>query len=153
MKKISLFLLMTFACSLGVVQASSNGQTNSKTNQFVWNELATKDLQKAKDFYGKVFGWTFLEKKTDNNIYTLIKVNGQDIGGIWSIPKDRQNEIAPHWLAFILVDNIDEALAKATKNGATIVKSVTTAGEWGKLAIFKDPTGAEIAIWQALKQG
>lgn len=149
MKTLSLLLLITLACSVGIGQENTS---SSMLNKFVWNELATQNVQGAKDFYGKVFGWEFLDKKTGDMTYTMIKVNGDDVGGIWAIPQDKQQIISPHWLAYILVDDIDAMLAKATKNGATVVKPVMSVGDWGKLVIFKDPTGAEIALWQAMKK-
>lgn len=122
-----------------------------KIGEFCWNELATPNVQAAKDFYGKVFGWKFFDQEMGDMTYTMIKLNDKDIGGIWAIPKDKQKEIPPHWMSYILVENLEDALAKAQKHGATIMKPPTNAGEHGRLAIFTDPTGAHIALWQPLK--
>lgn len=122
-----------------------------KNGEFCWNELATSNLQAAKDFYGKTFGWKFSEHKMGEMTYTMIKTNDKEFGGIWSIPKDQEKQIPPHWMAYILVENLDESLKKATKNGASIVKPAATAGDMGRFAIIKDPTGAHIALWQTLR--
>lgn len=124
----------------------------SKTGEFCWNELATSNVQQAKDFYGKVFGWEFTEHKMPDMTYTMIKRNGKDFAGIWSIPKDKEKEIPPHWMAYILVDNLDDSLDKATKNGANIIKPAGNAADFGRFAIITDPTGAHIALWQTLQQ-
>ena len=142
-----LLLLLSLTTSLGF------GEQNPKKNgEFCWNELATSDLQKAKDFYGKVFGWEFVEKKMGETTYTMIKVNGKDNGGMWAIPKDKQQEIPPHWMSYILVENIEASLEKAKKNGATVLKPITTLEDAGKFAIITDPTGAHIALWQSLNK-
>ena len=121
--------------------------------EFCFNELATGDVKAAKDFYGKVFGWQFEEHNMGDSSYTMIKHNGKDIGaGIWSIPQDMQKQVPPHWASYILVENIEKALELAVKNGAKIVKGATKAGQFGILAIILDPTGAHVALWQALKQ-
>ncbi|CAM2963553.1 glyoxalase/bleomycin resistance protein [Legionella steigerwaltii] len=117
--------------------------------QFCWNELATADVNKAKDFYSKVLGWHFKEIHSDEMMtYTLIQTKDKDVGGIWQIPANQQKEIPPHWMAYILVNNVADTLAKAKQNGAKEVKGVTHVGEMGLFAIIQDPTGAHIAFWE-----
>lgn len=125
---------------------------DTKMGEFVWNELATTNVQKAKDFYGQVFGWEFVDKNADDMTYTVIKKNNKEFGGIWAIPTAQQNQIPTHWLAYILVENVEKSLEKAIQNGATLIKPVQKVGEMGLFAIIKDPEGAHIALWQSLKK-
>lgn len=118
---------------------------------FCWNELATSNIQAAKDFYGKVFGWEFTDHDMGDMTYTMIKLNKKEIGGIWTIPKDKEKQIPPHWMSYILVEKLEDALEKAKSQGASIIKPPTNAGEIGRLAIITDPTGAHIALWQPLR--
>ncbi|WP_133140132.1 VOC family protein [Legionella genomosp. 1] len=116
---------------------------------FCWNELATPDVSAAKEFYGKLLGWQFTEQVTGDMVYNFIKIPGSDdLGGIWGIPKDRQNEIPPHWMGYILVEDLEDKLEKATELGGTVKMPVTPVGEIGYFAILVDPTGAHIALWQ-----
>lgn len=119
--------------------------------EFCWNELATPNLQAAKDFYGKMFGWQFAEHDMGDYTYTMIKKNNKDLGGIWSIPKEQQKQIPPHWMTYILVEDLEAALEQAKKHGATIMKGATPAGEMGRFGVIVDPTGAHIAFWQTNK--
>jgi len=122
-----------------------------KLGEFCWNELATPNVQAAKDFYGKVFDWEFTDYPMGETTYTMMKMKGKkEFAGIWAIPKDQQKQIPPHWMSYILVENLDASLAKAQKNGASVVKPATQAGEIGRFAIITDPTGAHIALWQRL---
>lgn len=121
-----------------------------KAGEFCWTELATANVSEAKQFYSKVFGWQFKDHHVGDMTYTMIGLNGKDFGGIWAIPKDQQKEIPPHWMSYILVNNLEESLTKAKSAGATIVKPSTKAGEMGIFAIITDPTGAHIALWQTL---
>lgn len=123
--------------------------TEATVGQFCWNELATPDVNKAKDFYGKVFGWQFREHKMDGMTYTLIKSKDKEFAGIWQIPTEQQKEIPPHWMAYILVADVAAALEKAKQHGAKEIKEVTQAGEMGRFAIIVDPTGAHLALWEA----
>lgn len=118
------------------------------SGQFCWNELATVDVNKAKEFYSKVLGWEFKEIHAGEMLYTIVKSNNKEIAGIWQIPKEQMNEIPPHWMAYILVDNVENTLEKAKKNGAQEIKGVTQAGEMGLFAIIQDPTGAHVAFWE-----
>ena len=117
-------------------------------SQFCWNELATADVNKAKDFYSKVLGWQFKEIQSPEMTYTIVQANNKEMAGIWQIPKDQQDHIPPHWMAYILVKNVADTLQKAKQNGAKEVKGVTQAGEMGQFAIIQDPTGAHIAFWE-----
>ncbi|MDI1351664.1 MAG: VOC family protein, partial [bacterium] len=58
----------------------------SQLGQFCWNELCTTDVNVAKEFYGKVFGWQFKEIHLADMTYTIITCNDKDIAGIWQIP-------------------------------------------------------------------
>lgn len=121
-----------------------------KVSEFCWTELATTNVQSAKDFYGKVFGWKFSDHDMGEMTYTMIKRDNKEFGGIWAIPKDKEKQIPPHWLSYVLVENLDDSLKKATEHGATIVKPVANAGDMGRFAVITDPTGAHIALWQSL---
>jgi predicted enzyme related to lactoylglutathione lyase len=124
-------------------------KNNPKIGQFCWNELATSNVDAAKEFYGKVFGWEFSDYDSGDMVYTIIKCNGEDFGGIWSIPKEKEKEIPPHWMAYILVNDLNASLEKSTQNGASIIRPASPAGDKGYFAIIKDPAGAYIALWQS----
>lgn len=123
-----------------------------KVGEFCWTELATSNVHAAKDFYGKVFGWKFTDHEMGDMSYTMIKLNDKEFGGIWAIPKDKEKEIPPHWMGYILVENLDEALKKVQAQGGTIMKPAANAGDFGRFAIITDPTGAHIALWQNLRK-
>lgn len=125
-----------------------------KVGQFCWNELATNDVQKAKDFYGKLFGWKFIDNNMGDMTYTMITLDGKDksFAGIWEIPNDKEKQIPPHWMSYVLVEDLDKSIEKAKASGATIMKPATAVGEMGRLAIIKDPTGAHLAFWQTLQK-
>jgi predicted enzyme related to lactoylglutathione lyase len=116
--------------------------------QFCWNELATPNVAKAKDFYGKVFGWQFEDHDMGEMTYTIAKNQDKEFAGIWNIPSNQQNEIPPHWMAYILVSDVDQALEKAKQNGAKEIKGVSKAGDKGRFAVIVDPTGAYLALWE-----
>jgi len=53
-----------------------------KHGAFSWSELMTTDVEAAKRFYGALFGWETEEFLGAGMPYTLIKVNGEPVGGM-----------------------------------------------------------------------
>jgi predicted enzyme related to lactoylglutathione lyase len=119
--------------------------------EFCWNELATRDVEKAKKFYSAMFGWQFEEYDTGELIYTLVKSGDKKFAGIWQIPEADQAKIPPHWMSYILVSDLKAAVENAKKNGATVIVDVKKVGDMGQLAVIIDPVGAHLAFWEAAK--
>ena len=53
------------------------------------------------------------------------------------------------WLAYVQVDDIAAATAKAKLLGGTVMKDVTEVMGAGWLSFIEDPTGAILGLWQA----
>ena len=119
-------------------------------NPFVHVELETSDLAKAQGFYTKLFDWQLEDMKMgDGSTYSLIKVGEGTGGGMMKSPLPGNQSM---WLAYVLVDDVREATAKARSLGASICKDVTEVPGMGWFSIFNDPTGAMLALWQPQKK-
>jgi predicted enzyme related to lactoylglutathione lyase len=115
-------------------------------NPFVHVELSTTDVAQAKKFYGKLFDWKMEDIPMGvDAAYTLINV-GEGTGG--GLVKQMMPGAPSAWLAYVLVDNIEAATAKAKKLGATVVKEVTEIMDTGWLSLIVDPTGAPLGLWK-----
>jgi predicted enzyme related to lactoylglutathione lyase len=77
--------------------------------------------------------------------YTLINV-GEGTGG--GLVKQMMPGAPSAWLAYVLVDDIEAATAKAKKLGAAVVKEVTEIMDTGWLSLIVDPTGAPLGLWK-----
>jgi len=124
-------------------------------NPFVHVELQTKDVAKAKQFYGRLFDWKLEDTKvSDSNMpqgfeYTMINV-GEGVGGGMVKAMALAKE-APMWLPYVQVDDVAAATRKAKELGAEILLEATKVGDFGIMSAFRDPTGATLALWQVLK--
>ena len=109
-------------------------------NPFVHVELATTDLDKAKSFYRSLFDWQLQDMDMGEGMsYTMIGVGEGTGGGMMKHPVPG----APSgWLAYVLVDDIAAATAKAKSLGATVMREVTEVPNAGSFSIIVDPTGA-----------
>jgi uncharacterized protein len=116
------------------------------SNPFVHVELDTTDVAKAKSFYGKLFDWKMEDIPMDGGgVYTTIGVGDGTGGGLMKHPMPGAPSM---WLAYVLVDDIRAATAKARSLGANVIKDVTEVMGMGWLSIFTDPTGAALGLWQ-----
>ena len=115
-------------------------------NPFVHVELATTDLDKAKSFYQSLFDWKLNEMDMGSGMsYTMIDVGEGTGGGMMKHPMPG----APSaWLAYVNVDNVAAATAKAKSLGATVLREVTEVPNAGSFSIIVDPTGAMLGLWQ-----
>src|SRR5439155_14524476 len=81
---------------------------------FSWNELATRDMNKARDFYGKVFGWAAKSNPMpDGGEYVEWQLNGRSIGGAQTMGSMYPPNVPPHWLVYFTVRNTDETIKRA----------------------------------------
>jgi predicted enzyme related to lactoylglutathione lyase len=122
-----------------------------KPGTFCWVELGTSDSEAAKSFYGQLFGWDYVDNPMgEHGYYTMLKVDGKDIGGLYKLMPDMVEQgIPPHWLSYVYVTSADEAVEKAKSEGATIMNGPFDVFTAGRMAVVKDPTGAVFAVWQA----
>lgn len=125
--------------------------STSGIGEFCWNELMTNDTKKAKAFYQALLGWEATEMNVGEMVYTLFKAGGKEMGGMLQIPASEEKNIPPHWMSYIAVADLDQAVKKAQELGASVKCPQTMVGDFGRFATIVDPTGAYIAFWQSLK--
>lgn len=116
--------------------------------EICWRELATKDLQKAMEFYSKMFGWTLEQTKVTPMDYKEIIMDGTAYGGMMQIDENWPPEVPSHWNSYIAVANADETAKKITDNGGSVRVPPFDAPGVGRIAIAADPGGAAFAIIQ-----
>lgn len=124
--------------------------SSHKPNTFCWVDLATNDIIGAKDFYSKLFGWTFVDVPTgDDMFYTMFHLNGKQIAGMMPMqPEQIEMGMPPFWSSYISTENADEILAKVQQEGGVVVMPAMDVMEEGRMAMIQDPEGAIIGIWQ-----
>lgn len=118
---------------------------------FSWCELMTTDVEAAKNFYGKLFGWETEEMAMPGMTYTVVKVGGNGIGGIMAIPQEAQG-MPPAWGAYVTVDDVDVTAKTAVQLGAKLCVPPRDIPEVGRFCVLQDPQGAFINIITYLKK-
>jgi predicted enzyme related to lactoylglutathione lyase len=115
-------------------------------NPFVHVELNTQELDKSKDFYGKLFDWKLEDVPMGGEPYTMIGTGGGTGGGMMKHPMPGAPSF---WLSYVQVDDIQASTAKAKSLGATLIRDVTEVPGMGWLSIIQDPQGAVLGLWKA----
>jgi predicted enzyme related to lactoylglutathione lyase len=117
---------------------------------FSWCELMTTDVDAAKVFYTKLFGWDTEDMSMPGMTYTVIKAGDKGIGGIMSIPKEAQ-ETPPMWGAYVTVDDVDLTARTAEQLGDRLCVPPRDIPNVGRFCVIQDPQGAIINVITYIK--
>lgn len=117
--------------------------------EFCWNRLMVQDVNEAKKFYCKLFGWEIHKANLgDLNIF-IFKKGDKEICGLMETPIGLEETFGPHWMSYVAVEDINLSVAKAVELGASVILPVKSIGTNGYVAIILDPVGARVGLWQA----
>ena len=111
-----------------------------------WNELVTRDIETAKQFYGEVCGWEADTSEAGPTTYTEWKLGDRSIGGMLQMNEEWPLDIPAHWMAYFAVEDADAAAAKAKELGATLRVEPTDIPSVGRFAVVVDPNGAQFSV-------
>lgn len=118
-----------------------------KHGVFSWNELMTTDLKASKEFYSKLFGWTFEENPMENGEpYACVHAGETMVAGMFTKPKEVPAEVPPHWGAYVTVDDVDATVKQVAELGGTILVPPTDIPKIGRFSVLMDPQGAALNI-------
>jgi len=127
--------------------AADQAQPGFANGTFCWNELVTRDPEAARTFFGGLLGWTFREVDMGpSGTYTIIQNAGKDGGGMMKMDGAMWDNIPPHWMAYIAVDDVDACAARTPELGGTICVPPTDVPGVGRFCVINDPTGAVVSL-------
>ncbi|MCE5271063.1 VOC family protein [bacterium] len=107
-------------------------------------EIPSDSVDRAREFYGELFGWTFQELSLGDSPYWQIKTGGQGpSGGLLG----RQNP-GHRWMNYISVDSLKAYVLKATGLGAKVIVPETLVPGMGRFAILEDQDGNRFGLWE-----
>ena len=111
---------------------------------FYWNELMTRDAEKAKKFYSGTVGWMFDAMQMPNGTYWVAKISDVPVGGLFPLSSPQFDGVPESWMSYLAVDDVDARVKKAQAAGATLMRPIFDAPGVGRIAILKEPGGAGI---------
>lgn len=122
----------------------------SSRGTVIWFEIWVGDPDRAKNFYGDLFGWSFRPfEGYDPDNYWLIDA-GEDAGVNGAVVRatDTTTRPARGTLVYVHVPDLDTAIAKVAELGGSVTepaRRITETG--GTFAIVADVEGNEIGLW------
>lgn len=115
--------------------------------KFVWNELLTRDVEAAKQFYTGLVGWTFQPMAMQGGgTYWIAEIDSKPVAGIMAMPQDMPATVPAHWFEYMEVDDVDARLTVATQHGGTIMRPPFDVPDVGRLGFVTDATGAALGL-------
>ena len=87
----------------------------------LWSELVTKDVDTSKAYFAEVAGWTYQEAPMPTGVYHIAMVGESMVAGIMSLDELDDPSIAPHWMTYLAVTDVDAATAQTEANAGTVI--------------------------------
>lgn len=122
------------------------------SNKVVHFEIPADDVDRAREFYGKAFGWQ------------ITPFPGMPYWGVGTTPSDEQGmptELgginggmmqregpATSPVLVIEVDSVDASLEQVQALGGSVALGKTPVGDMGFFAYFTDPEGNLLGVWE-----
>ena len=111
---------------------------------FHWNELVTRDVEKAKKFYAGTVGWTFDAMPMPDGTYWVAKMGDAFVGGLFPIAGPQWEGVPEHWMSYLAVDDVDARVEKAQSAVAKLMRPAFDIPGVGRIAILTEPGGAGV---------
>jgi predicted enzyme related to lactoylglutathione lyase len=114
-----------------------------------YSELAIRDVDQAKDFYGAVFGWegTTQPFAGGTSTYTELRRPGADevVAGIVEMNEMWPADVPAHWMVYFATTDTDATAAKIAEHGGVVsVPPFDTHA--GRISVVNDPEGAYFSL-------
>ena len=118
---------------------------NQNSHSVVWFEIPADNVERAKAFYGQLFGWK-IEKFPGPMEYWHVDTGGSDDspdGGMMKRQFPQQGITS-----YISVPSVDQFVAKVQKLGGKICMPKTAVPQMGYFAVCQDTEKNTFAFWE-----
>jgi uncharacterized protein len=113
-----------------------------------WLDLSTSDIERAKAFYGGLFGWTATDTGEAFGHYTNMSKDGALVAALSPKLDPAQADIPDAWNLYFAVPDASRAAEAVTQTGGTLLFDVMQIDDVGSMTMFVDPSGAVSGLWQ-----
>lgn len=116
-----------------------------KHGNFVWFELITPHVEKAKTFYPETIGWGTTQMEMGAFQYTMLTAGEAPQAGV--VPPQMEG-VPPHWASYVSVPDVDAAAKVAAKEGGKVIVEPFDIPNIGRTALVADPQGATFFLFK-----
>jgi uncharacterized protein len=118
--------------------------TNQPLGTPTWLDLGIPDLDRALQFYGALFGWEFEIGPEETGRYTMCFLRGRRVAGISAM----HDPARVFWNVYLATDDCDRSAERARAAGGTLLIEPMDVMDQGRMAIVRDPVGAQFGLWE-----
>lgn len=104
-----------------------------------WNELMTRDIETARDFYGRLFGWEFADYTASDSAYYVVSHCDEETCGLMQMD-ERWGDMPPLWTVYFAVQGVDLMTDYVRQLGGFVLARPFDIPE-GRLALVTDDQG------------
>lgn len=113
-----------------------------------WVDLTSSDVERAQDFYGTVFGWTFESAGPEYGGYINAAKDGHRVAGLMANRPEMQSP--DNWATYFHTSDINATVSAVTAASGTVSMGPMEIPAQGFMAMATDPSGAFFGLWQPL---
>jgi len=125
-------------------------QDKATTGTLVWFEIPADNLDRAKKFYGELFGWKIAAfpgmQGPEAQNYLHIDTGGDDASSDGGLMARKQPD--QRITQYISVASVDESAAKIEKLGGKIYMAKTAVPQMGYFAVCQDTENNTFGLWE-----
>jgi len=113
----------------------------------VWFEISVRDTERAKTFYGNVFGWESFTNNYEGGIeYTVFYKGDEQAAGMIKMTSE-WGDMPSQWSVYFNVDKIEDSVKLAKEFGGTVLfEPKEIPGMKEKITLISDPCGVYFYI-------
>lgn len=112
-----------------------------------WIDLMTSDPGKSREFYSRLFGWTYEESDQEKyGGYVMAFANGSPVAGM--MKNDGQSGYPDVWTTYLRVEDIQATADAALAAGGQVFMPPMEVPDQGHMAMLGDAGGAAVGAWQ-----
>ena len=111
-----------------------------------WADLGSPDPDESATFYRELLGLETTEADDELGGYRMFLRESRQVAGLGPLQQEGQ---PPSWTTYIDVADADAVTEKVREAGGEVHVQPMDIRDFGRMAIFADPTGAVYGVWQA----
>jgi uncharacterized protein len=119
--------------------------TNQPLGTPTWIDLGVPDLDRALEFYGAVFGWEFDVGPAEYGRYTSCLLRGRRVAALSAMHEPGADCF---WNVYLATPDCDRTAERARAAGGVLLAEPMDVMDQGRMAIVRDPVGAQFGLWQ-----
>ena len=112
-----------------------------------WAELYTTDPDRARDFYGGLFGWTAVDGGPEYGGYITFSAGAHAVAG--GMRNAGQSGMPDVWSLYLATPDAKATVDAAVAHGGSVIVPAMDVMDLGTMAVLTDPSQAAIGAWQA----